>query len=172
MAEKKMDIYVTWDPAAEGITERSLRMLRTALVAAYRRPTAIVEVPTSDGTCGFLVVIRRPADPRAGSCPNLMGFPERIQLEAVWSGDGFRADGGGEGGRGMQAAAALLRIFGISWRVILGEPWLYEHKAFAGLDDAQLTENKFQALHDMAAEAAAGLSDEAFAVPADLKPGY
>ena len=167
MAEKKMDVYVSWDQEAEGITGRSLQMLRGALVECYNHPAAVVRVQTSDITCGFLVVFRR-HDVHSRAVLNPV--PGHEQYEATWSGDGFRTDGGGEGGAGMATAEALLQIFGFSGRYVEGAPWLYEHKTIAGL--GELAEMKFQALYSMAVEAIGRLGDRDFIIPKFSKPIY
>jgi len=96
---------VVFDENTFGITQKSLKMLRNALAESIHHSTAVIEVPTSDMTCGFLIV-------------------DRDANEAVWSGDGFRTDNGGEGGAGYKSALALLRLFGFSpsIEVVVSEP--------------------------------------------------
>ena len=86
---------VIYDEATFGITCKSLKMLRDALAESHSHSITIAEIPTSDITCGFLIV-------------------DRDAQRAIWSGDGFRTDGGGEGGEGYRSAMAILKLFGFS----------------------------------------------------------
>jgi len=89
---------VYFDPDSFGITQRSLVMLRNALAHRFLHSIAVVEVRTSDLCLGYFI------------------FDENLG-EAVWTGDGFRSDYGGEGGAGYITAEILLSIYGIrpSW---------------------------------------------------------
>jgi hypothetical protein len=89
--EKQMRF--TWNDESWGITQKSFMSLRDELARRWGHRIAVLEVPTSENICGFLIV-----DETDGSC--------------VFTGDGFRTDRGGEGGRGYAAAISLLRIFG------------------------------------------------------------
>ena len=80
------------DQEALGITERSLKVLRDEIARRVDHDLMVLEIPTSDITCGYLIV-------------------DRTAREAVFTGDGFRTDGGGEGGAGYRAAEAYLDIF-------------------------------------------------------------
>jgi len=82
----------TLDQEALGITERSLKVLRDQIARRVDDDLMVLKIPTSDITCGYLIV-------------------DRTANEAVFTGDGFRSDGGGEGGAGYRAAEAYLDIF-------------------------------------------------------------
>lgn len=86
--------YIEFEADTFGITNKSLRMLRNTLCKTYNEQTAIVYVATGGITGGFLIVV-----------PN--------QSRAYWTGDGFRHDNGGEGGRGYRAACKLIESFGL-----------------------------------------------------------
>lgn len=91
-----MNIHtLIYDSESFGITQKSLKMLRNALVDNLRDKILVLEISTSDILCGFLIV-------------------NHTQKSATWTGDGFRTDRGGEGGRGYKAATELLRTFGIN----------------------------------------------------------
>jgi hypothetical protein len=87
---------VTFKPETFGITQKSLMALRNFLLSVSDRRIKIVMVPTGDITCGFLLIDKE------WEC-------------AYWSGDGFRTDGGGEGGRGYKAAERLINALGMSF---------------------------------------------------------
>lgn len=78
-----------------GITNKSLKILRNAIIDNIKDKILVVEVPTNDICCSFLIL-------------NL------DKKTATWSGDGFRFDRGGEGGRGYLTALKLFSIFGIN----------------------------------------------------------
>lgn len=85
---------VIYDQATFGITSKSLQMLRNAIVDNLHDEIIVVEVPTNDICCGFVLL-------------------NKTTNTATWSGDGFRNDRGGEGGRGYKVALQLMDIFGI-----------------------------------------------------------
>jgi len=94
---------VIYDESTFGITEKSLKMLRNALAERIDHRITVVEVPTDEICCGFLIL-------------------DKDVEEAVFSGDGFRTDNGGEGGAGYKSAKALLQVFGIPpihWPAVL-----------------------------------------------------
>lgn len=95
---------VIFDENNFGVTQRSLKALRSALsyAAVAGHEIGIVEVPTGSLCCGFLVV-------------------DKITNSAVFTGDGFRTDGGGEGGAGYRSALGLVTLFGGSSLWIF--PW-------------------------------------------------
>ena len=93
------DVY--FDEESFGITQRSLKVLRDALARSIDHQIAVVEVPTNDLCSGFLIL-------------------NKSTGIATFTGDGFRMDGGGEGGAGRKSAMALLTIYGII--PILWEP--------------------------------------------------
>lgn len=78
-----------------GYTEPSLRRLRNELARRIDHKIQVHQIQTESICAGFLIV-----DVTVG--------------EAVWSGDGFRTDGGGEGGAGTKTAETLFTIFDIT----------------------------------------------------------
>ena len=69
-------------------------MLRQELAYRIDRSVCVRAVPTGDITCGFFII-------------------DGITGDIVWTGDGFRTDGGGEGGRGYEAAKQILKTFSL-----------------------------------------------------------
>lgn len=86
---------VKFDVSTFGITHRSLKLLRNAIAESARHKIVVVEVPIDDLCCGFMVL-------------------DYDMQSATWTGDGFRTDGGGEGGAGYKTAKVLFDIFGIT----------------------------------------------------------
>jgi len=84
-----------------GITGRSLKALRDEIARRADHELLVLEISTSDITCGYLVV-------------------DRTASEAVFTGDGFRTDGGGEGSAGYRASQVILKTFGL--RPCFSEP--------------------------------------------------
>ena len=78
-----------------GNTLKSLERLRNELAERIQHKISIHRVHTHDICCGFLIY-------------------DNTTKEAVWTGDGFRTDRGGEGGAGYKSACALLQIYGLS----------------------------------------------------------
>lgn len=85
---------LVFDQSTFGITGKSLKMLRNALVDNMKDEIVVLKIPTDEILCGFLLL-------------------NKSQNSATWSGDGFRTDKGGEGGRGYKAALQLLETFGV-----------------------------------------------------------
>jgi hypothetical protein len=85
---------VVFEERAFGITQRSLQMLRDTLARSIDQHVAVFEVSTNDLCCGYLIL-------------------NRDTGTVTFTGDGFRTDGGGEGGAGYRSAHALLDLFGI-----------------------------------------------------------
>lgn len=80
-----------------GITQRALKALRDELAGRIDHALAVWVLPAGGSEhveCYGLCIVDHTTD------------------EAVIIGDGFRGDGGGEGGAGHRAAQALLSIFG------------------------------------------------------------
>lgn len=91
-----MSYKITLHRETLGVTQRALKSLRDELAKRIDHELLIFQVPSSDGAhCeiyGFFVV-------------------DKTDREIVIIGDGFRGDGGGEGGSGHRAALALLAIY-------------------------------------------------------------
>ena len=87
--------HLNYTLSACGISQASLRRLRDILARWYDSKVVIIAVITGDYTYGYLVI------------ENALG-------DAFWTGDGFRHDGGGEGGAAAVAARALLAIYGVT----------------------------------------------------------
>lgn len=93
-----MDYRLTLHKETLGITQRALKALRDELAQRIDHELLLFQVPSSDGAhCG------------------IYGFflVDRSAKEIVIIGDGFRGDGGGEGGTGHRAAQALLALYGL-----------------------------------------------------------
>jgi len=90
---------ILFDTSTFGITGKSLKQLKNFLCQNYKNDIAVVQIPTGDITCGFLII-------------------DKFHAIGFWTGDGFRTDRGGEGGRGYQKAEQLIALFGLE---------IYEH---------------------------------------------
>jgi len=135
---------VSMDQEALGITERSLKVLRDEIARRVDHDLMVLEIPTSDITCGYLIV-------------------DRTLNEAVFTGDGFRTDGGGEGGAGYRAVVAYLDIFRL-------KPYFAElvdmTQVYAGD-----TEPLIARLSELAQEALENSPDR-FVAPSNTTPSY
>lgn len=87
-------MMLIYDENALGVTERSLKILRDALAERINHRIVVVEIPTNDRNCGYLIV-------------------DGDNDEAVFTGNGFRTDKKEEGGAGYRSAQALLALYGI-----------------------------------------------------------
>lgn len=92
-------VDVKFNTSSFGITRKSLWEFRNILAGLISDKILVVRVNTGGITCGFFI------------------FEEvsEGQVTAYWTGDGFRTDGGGEGGRGHAMAMNVLRIFGVNY---------------------------------------------------------
>ena len=142
---------VSMNQEALGITERSLKVLRDEIARRVDHDLMVLpawladrEIPTSDITCGYLIL-------------------DRTLNEAVFIGDGFRTDGGGEGGAGYRAAQAYLDIFRL--KGYFAEP-MDITEAYTGSTGpliARLSELAQQALES---------NSERFVAPSNTTPSY
>lgn len=96
--------HIKFDENTFGITQRSLKVLRDTLIEKVKSRIAVVEIPTNDLCCGYLIL-------------------DKNHNEAVYTGDGFRMDRCGEGGAGYRSAEALFGLLGIR-PLILSEKWV------------------------------------------------
>jgi len=132
-----------------GITRRSLKCLRDAIAEKLTHRIVVVEIPTSDLCCGYLIL-------------------DWERQSAAYSGDGFRMDKAGEGGAGYKSAEVLFRLFGIqrlSWEVVDLEPFqklVFEEKY---TEANQLLMQLFQQIADE-------IPDSDSKRPIDSKPEY
>jgi len=136
---------VVFDENTFGITRTSLKMLRDTLARAIENHIAIFEIPTSDLCCGFLIL-------------------DREREEAIFTGDGFRTDRGGEGGAGYKSAEVLFNLYGIRqfyWDDILDI-----------LNGSYQRNDIKKRLIVLAQEIANEFSDSAFVRPMDNNPQY
>jgi len=79
-----------------GITQRALKVLRNTLAYRIDNKLDVWQVNSLDTIAyGFIIL-------------------DYTKQQAIIIGDGFRSDGGGEGGAGHRAAQALLAIYGIT----------------------------------------------------------
>ena len=85
---------IIFDKESFGITQKSLKILRDELARRIDNEIIVYEIPVNDICCGFIII-------------------DKTRDEAVWTGDGFRFDRGGEGGAGYKTAEALFQIYGI-----------------------------------------------------------
>jgi len=92
---------VFFEEHAMGTTQRSLRVLRDELAHRYTHKICVIEVPTDELCCGFLIL-------------------DEDDSSATFTGNGFRTDNGGEGGAGYRSAEALFSLFHV--RLIHWEP--------------------------------------------------
>lgn len=90
-----MNFKLSIDKETMGITCKSLKRLRDELARRIDHSITVWEIQTSELCCGFLIF-------------------DYDAAEAVWSGDGFRTDGEGEGGAGYKTAHVLLSIYNIN----------------------------------------------------------
>jgi hypothetical protein len=130
-----------------GITQRSLKVLRDTLSRSIDHRLAVVEVQTSDITCGFLVL---DADAQLG----------------VFTGDGFRHDGGGEGGAGYRSALKLIDAFGLKIQL-----WERFNSGILYCPTLRV-EQKKKMLLLFARNAAEKLSESDFVRPSERMPCY
>ena len=135
---------VSMNQEALGITERSLKVLRDQIARRVDDDLMVLEIPTSDITCGYLIV-------------------DRTLNEAVFTGDGFRTDGGGEGGAGYRAAQAYLDIFRL--KAYFAEP-VDMTEPYAGNTGPLIAR-----LSELAQQALESNSDR-FVVPSNTTPSY
>ena len=135
---------VSMNQEALGITERSLKVLRDEIARRVDHDLMVLEIPTSDITCGYLIV-------------------DRTAREAVFTGDGFRTDGGGEGGAGYRAAEAYLDLFRL--KAYFAEP--------VDMTDAYMgnTEPLIARLSELAQEGLENSPDR-FMAPSNTTPSY
>ena len=127
-----------------GITYRSLRLLRNEIARRVDHDLLVVEVPTTHLTSGYLII-------------------DRTANEAVFTGDGFRTDGGGEGGAGYRAAEAYLDIFRLN--PYMADP-VDMAPAYEGNSDTVV-----EGLRGIA-EAALKETSGQFIKPSDTNPSY
>lgn len=129
-----------------GITQASLKMLRDTIAEKINNKIGIVKVPTNDLCCGYLIF-------------------DLEKQNATWTGDGFRLDGGGEGGAGYKSAEIFFRFFRIwpiEWEQIDFD------KIYFTTDEAQ----RVKQFMELANEIAKRLIDEDFKKPIDTIPEY
>ena len=138
--------HIVFNPNTFGITQKSLKMLRNVLAEKVNRKIAIVEILTNDICCGYFI------------------FDRELQI-ATWTGDGFRFDGGGEGGAGYRSATVLFGLFGAS--VIHHSEQINCNEIYS-LQKGQ-TQRQLKAL---AAKIAGEIIEEEFFKPRERQPEY
>lgn len=77
-----------------GKTRNSLKELRNALCERMSGEIAVIEVPTGKGFCCYLII-------------------DKTKGEGVFTGNGFKTYGSGEGRAGFNTALLLFRIMGV-----------------------------------------------------------
>lgn len=137
--------HVNFEEKNFGITIKSLTELRNLLADKLHHRIVIFQIKTSELTCGFLV------------------FDWEYQ-NASFTGDGFRTDGGGEGGAGFKSAGILFNLFGINvnYSATFLEDEFYK-------PDGSLNERRFWNFAEKLAEE---LSDLEFKKPIDELISY
>ena len=138
-------IRVIFDVNSFGITQRSLKILRDALIENVNHKIAVVEVPTNDLCCGFFI------------------FDWEWKW-ATWTGDGFRLDRCGEGGAGYRSAEALFNLLGII-PIVWDETKMDE---FSMLPEEEIEIKLLEIARKIAKE----LQDNEFQIPIKKKPNY
>ena len=134
---------------AMGITQRSLKCLRDTVAEKLTHRIAVVEMPTNDLCCGYLIL-------------------DWELQSATYSGDGFRMDKAGDGGAGYMSADVLLRLFGIrplSWEEVDLEP-------FQNLIFEKRHKEANQVLKQLFQQIADEIPGSDFKRPVDSKPEY
>lgn len=128
---------LVFDTKTFGVTQKSLKLLRDTIFERACHRIAVVEVPTSNYCSGYMIL-------------------DSDKQEAIWTGDGFRIDNAGEGGRGHITAEFLFDISGI--RVIRWELFsdVYDHDG----------------LMRLAKEMVSVIPEWEFTVPIENKPYY
>ena len=135
-----------------GITQKSLKSLRDTLARSIDHRICVVEIITNELLCGFLIF-------------------DRDTGIVTFTGDGFRTDGGGEGGAGYRSAQALFDLFGIGLRVI---PW---HEVVPvseawDPDDRRRNATRKKLLLSVVKHIAKTLSETDFIIPSKKTPLY
>lgn len=139
--------HVIFDIDAFGITRRSLKILRNTLAEKASHRICVFEIPTNELCCGFLIL-------------------DWEWQNAAYTGDGFRADRGGEGGAGYKTAEAIFQVFGIQplpWDPINLEPIL------TGAVPEERAEDYLKGMFQKIADE---VSESQFKRPVDSQPGY
>jgi len=137
-----------YDENALVVAERSLRVLRDALAERINHRIVVVEIPSNDAHCGYLII-------------------DGDNNEAVFTGIGFRTDRKEEGGAGFRSAQALFALYGIM-------PCIWDEKI--AMDDngngsrVQIRRRLYQLLEDVKRDYV--YDYKGFVKPVDNKPCY
>ena len=137
--------YVAFDHNIAGMPRKSLKMLRDTLSNSITQKVAVVEVPTGELHCGFLIL-------------------DKDSKKATWTGDNFKKAAEVEHESGYKSAEALLLLFGIKpvrWKVV-------------GLDEVNFfPERKArEILIGLVQEVAKEISDSDFYRPIEEEPDF
>ena len=87
-----MKIKIYYD--SMGYTQKSLQNLRNELSRRIDHKVSVFQYSSNNICCGHIII-------------------DKTSNEIVLTGDGFRTDGGGEGGSGYNSAQKLFHLFGI-----------------------------------------------------------
>lgn len=131
-----------------GVTQPALKALRDELSRRVDHKVAVLQVPSAAEEKNECV------------CYGLTLVDDTTR-ELVIIGDGFRGDGGGEGGAGSRAAQALIHLFGIRPMELMPE------EAIAFTDDASM----YKPFADHVLEMVEAESLD-FVVPSFTRPQY
>lgn len=142
-------ISIVQHPDAMGVTQASLKHLRNGLAARASHRIAVVEIPTADEGCGFMIL-------------------DLYSSDAVFTGEGFSDHCGGEGMAGYNTAKGLFGIYGIT-------PSRWDKVDFDGYIDLLIDLKDREAgdwLLGLAQRIANSLPESGYKVPADNNPEY
>lgn len=95
---------IKWNENCWGTTNQGCTILKNEICNKSNHEIYIIKIETGVITCGFLII-------------------DRTTNQMVFTGDGFRTDGGGEGGRGYKKALEFLNFVGIQMIPTLVNTW-------------------------------------------------
>jgi hypothetical protein len=87
-------MMLVYDENTLGAPKKSLKMLRDTLAARINHRIVVVEIPTNNRCCGYLIL-------------------DRDDNTALFTGDGFSTDKQAEAGDSYGSAQALFSLYGI-----------------------------------------------------------
>jgi hypothetical protein len=139
---------VCFDVNSFGITQRSLKILRDTITKNNERKILVIELPTDNICCGFMIFVQN-----------------KDGIEVIWTGDGFRTDGGGEGSAGYNTAETIFYLYRI--RPLLWEKWEGYEKLYTASEEVIKQE-----LLQVANSILQTVSEDDFVIPIESKPPY
>ncbi len=139
---------VCFDVNSFGVTQRSLKFLRDSIVRNCDHNLMVVEIPTDNICCGFMIFVQN-----------------EDGIEVIWTGDGFRTDGGGEGGAGYNTAETIFHLYRI--RPLMWEKWEGYEKLYTESEEVIK-----QKLLQVANSILQTVSEDDFVIPIESTPPY